>query len=125
MTIHAELEQRVGPQRIGVIAVGVATGDLKRSVGTNRSCRGCSIYEGMTPVIDGLGETVNQPDLPVDATQNQGANVRRHRSTVELGAHRQAGDWGKKSQRFWDRIEHGRPHLASPKRSWQNTNYIN
>ena len=31
----------------------------------------------------------------------------------------------RKSQRFLSRLEHGRPRLASPKRSWRNTNFIN
>jgi hypothetical protein len=44
----------------------------------------------MALVIDRLGESFGQTDLPVDAAQNQGADVRRHRPAVNVGAHGQA-----------------------------------
>ena len=78
----------------------------------------------MELVVSRLDETVNQPDLLVDAPQNQGAKIRRQRPAVERGAHGQASD-GRKSQRLWGRLRHGRPRLASPKRYWRNTHYIN
>jgi hypothetical protein len=88
-----------------------------------------------TPGDKGLGWTYrdeaamaafNRPltDPLVGAPRNQGAKVRRQRPAVELGAHSQASN-GRKLQRLWGRLGHGRPRFASPKCYWRNAHYIN
>ena len=61
---------------------------------------------GVTLVVKGGGQALGQPDLAVDAAQDQGAEIRRQRSAIEVPAHGQAVD-GRKTQLDWDRLLHG------------------
>lgn len=74
MAIHAQLKQRVGTERIGVVAIRVATGDLENPLGP-QVAQGRRDIRRMALIVNRLDETVNQPELRVNAPPNQGAKV--------------------------------------------------
>ena len=84
-TLHAEREQRIAAPRIGVVAIFVSAADLNGALG-DPVTQGRGDVGGVALIVDGLGETLGQTDLPVDAAQDQGADVRRHRPAVNVGA---------------------------------------
>ena len=83
--LHPELEPRIAAPRIGVVAIFVSAADLNGALG-DPVTQGRGDVGGVALLVDGLGETLGQTDLPVDAAQDQGADVRRHRPAVNVGA---------------------------------------
>jgi hypothetical protein len=53
-------------------------------------------------IVDSGGEALGQPDLPVDSSQQEGPEVRRQRSALEIRTHRVPGD-RRKAELFWVR----------------------
>ena len=111
LVIHPQLEHRVGSQGIGVIAVLIPAGDLKDTLGKKIAQRVLGLG-GMALVVEHVSETPGQADLAINTTQDHGAEVRGHRTAVEISADCEASD-GRKTQLLWSRLGHGRPRLAS------------
>src|SRR4051812_15328292 len=64
------------------------------------------VNRGRMPVIMDSGrEALGQPDLAVNAPQQEGPKVRRQGPTLDISPHRMPGD-GRKAPLFWARIEH-------------------
>jgi hypothetical protein len=102
--LEPEFEQGVTAQTIGVVAVGIARGNLIDTLGEEVPQRMINIGR-MPLIVDSGGETLSQPDLAVDSPQQEGTKVRRQRPTLEISSHRLPGD-RRKAELFWVRIEH-------------------
>src|SRR5262249_39744890 len=101
---EAQLEQRVMAETVRVIPVRIARGDLIDTLGYKVS-QGMINIGRMALIVDSRGEACGQPDLAVNAPQQESPKVRRQRSTLEIRAHRVPGD-RRKAELFWVRIEH-------------------
>jgi hypothetical protein len=72
--LHAELKQRVVPETIGSVAIGIPGGDVIDTLGQE-------VTEGMVDrgwmplVLHSSGKAFGEANLAVDATQQEGAKV--------------------------------------------------
>ena len=74
-TLQPELEHRIAPQRVRVVAVLIGAGDLIDALG-NEVAHWVRDVAGVTLVVNGGGYALGQPDLAVDTAQDQGAEIR-------------------------------------------------
>lgn len=109
-TTDRQFEQRIAPQRVGVITVGVAAGGLEYPLTKQVGQRMVNV-RGVAFVVNRADQAGNQADLQVDATQQECAKVGGHRPAVKLCPDRKSGAGGK-AKLGWDRIVHGRSRLG-------------
>jgi len=62
-------------------------------------------------ILDGRGQAVDQPVLPIHTAQQQRTEVARYRAALEVGSDRETGD-GRKTQLARDRITRGQSRLG-------------
>ena len=74
LALGAELEHRVTAQGVGVVGIGIAASDLEDPLGQQSTKRVVDVGR-VTAVVDGLGQSMDQADLLVNAPQQQGAEV--------------------------------------------------
>ena len=111
LAIYPQLEERIGTQGVGVVAILVTAGDLVDALGQEIP-QGMLRVGGMALIVEGLCQAVGKADLPVDAPQQQGAEIRGQGATLEVGTESEPVD-RRKTQLFWDKLGHWRPRLAS------------
>ena len=86
-----ELEERIVPQAVGIVAVLVAGGDHQQA---ETQDLGEAVLDAFwrARIVDAGGETPRHAEARLDLTQRQQAAIGRERSTVEAGDDRLAGD---------------------------------
>ena len=89
--IHRQLEHRVGPQGVGIVAVLIARGDHQHAEADNL----------IEPVHDALrrprvgnagGKALGDPQPLLDLPQDQQATIGRHQCAVEARLDRPSAD---------------------------------
>src|SRR6267142_4424705 len=100
--LHPQLAHGVMPEAIGIVAIGIAGGDL---VDTLRE----EIPEGMVDggrmplIMDGRRKAFGETNLAIDPAQQERTKIRREGSTVEIGAEGLTRH-GRKTALLWARI---------------------
>jgi hypothetical protein len=99
--LHAQCNHRIVPETLGIIAVGIARGELRDPLGEH-------IPEGMLRrrrralVTHGSGQACREADLAVDPAQYEGAKVGRQGPSIAIGPHGRPRQ-GRKTALFWCR----------------------
>ena len=84
-----QLQQRIGPELVGVVLVRVATGDLEDALANQGLQR--VPHRAMAPVGDDRRERRTQPELLLGLGEPDQTTVRGRRLQIEAGHHRQQG----------------------------------
>lgn len=102
--IETELEERSMAEAIGIVPVGIPRSDLIDALGQQVTHR--MVYGGlMALIMDRCREARGQPNLTVNASQEECTKVRRQGTTLEIRTYRLTGG-RRKTQLFWARIGH-------------------
>jgi hypothetical protein len=101
---HAQLQQGIIPQTVGIIAVRIARGALIDAL-REEVPEGMGNIRRVALVAHGGSQALREADLAVDAPQQERAKVRRQSATLKIGPYRMACE-GRKMQLLWCRIGH-------------------
>ena len=82
--LTGRLEARVDPQRVGVVGIFIATGDLIHPL-ADQILHGMIYVARMTAVPHRTHQTTDDADPRFDHAQKQGAAVAGHRAALEIG----------------------------------------
>jgi len=123
-TLGRQLEDRIMPQVVGVIAVGVAAGGLKDAL-TQQVGEAVVNVGRMAPITDGRTQALDQASLAIRAMQQQRPEVARQRPALEVGPHREVGH-GRKAKLGRGKLIHGQSRLCFVRSGiGVSPNYIN
>jgi hypothetical protein len=103
--LDAKLEQGIMTQAVGIVAVGIARGDLIDPLGQEVP-QWMGDVRRVALVTHGRREARCEANLVIDAAQQEDPKVRRQGTTLEVGADGMPRH-GRKGQLFWSRIGHG------------------
>jgi hypothetical protein len=109
--LDAELQQRVVPETVGIIAVCVAGGEWIETLGAQVP-PGMGNRGRMALVAYGGRQAFCEADLPVEATQEQGSKVGRQGPPVKIGPDGVPRN-GRKTELFWSRIRYQQTSCGS------------
>ena len=99
-----QLEERIGTQGVGVVAILVTAGDLVDALGQEIP-QGMLRVGGMALIVEGLCQAVGKADLLVDAPQQTGAGIRGQGATLGVGRRMKPVD-RRKMRLLWDKPGH-------------------
>ena len=81
--VHRQLEQRIAPQTVGVVAVLVAGRDHQQAK-ANDVGQSMRDLPGIARILQAGGHALGHTQAPLDLAQRQNAAVRRQQAAVEI-----------------------------------------
>jgi hypothetical protein len=102
--VEAERKERVMPEAVGIIAIGIARGDLLHPLG-DEVTQGMIDRGRMARVMESSGQTRGEADLAINAAQEEDTKVRRQGAALKIGTDSRAGH-GRNTPLCWSRIGH-------------------
>ena len=123
LAIYPQLEQRIGTQGVGVVAILVTAGDLVYALGQEIP-QGMLRVGGMTLIVEGLCQAVGDADLLVNAPRNSTGPKSEDRAPPSKSAQRENPSTGGKLSCSGIDLDIGDLVWLLPKRYWCNTHSI-
>jgi hypothetical protein len=114
--LDTEFEEGIAAEAIGIVSVRIPRRNLIEALG--QQVAPWMVYVGLVALImDRRREALGQPNLAVDASQEEGTKVRRPGSTLESRPDSLTGD-RRKTQLFWARIGHKQTSCGFSRMDW-------